>query len=95
MRKPQERHFFTGYIMLWLVLVIWAGCQAGAHAVIAINLLFVCINLIGTCFATGGHVPWRDNDPEPIRPRKVGRMMSQPNPDHQIVADSPDWTGRR
>lgn len=94
MRKPQERYFLTGYIAVWLSLVVWAGYEAGPTAIIGVNLLFISINLIGTVFAMGGHVPWRDNDPELLQPPKISRLPSQRNPENRIVADSSDWTGR-
>ncbi len=64
MRKPTVRTFFVCYGMLWLAALVagihYAPPGMEARAIILVNLIFICINLIGASFASCGFCPWRE-----------------------------------
>lgn len=62
MRKPSFKVFTGCYVAIWLTAIVAAIASGGGpHLVIAINMVFILINLTGTavCMATGW-APWRD-----------------------------------
>lgn len=63
-----------------------------------VNIVFVCINLIGTMFAMAGYAPWREAD-DPIERKRAPKSppMTNTAPPQQspIIVDSSEWTGRR
>lgn len=103
MRKPTFPQFLTMYSTAFIAAHVWVWTQYPSRypflTASLVNMAFVCINLIGTMVVmTNGFSPWRESDPEPYESpqasKNISRMMTQSQPERQIVVDSATWTGR-
>jgi hypothetical protein len=65
MKKPSPRVFWTGYVIVWIAIDVYMASLIPERPLLgasAGNIIMVFINLIGTIFAIGGWVPWREDD---------------------------------
>jgi hypothetical protein len=98
-KKPSLWQFWIGYGCAWVLaqatVVRWEQAPRLVFLEVAIvNLSFALANMIGTCFAAYGYVPWCNCDKQPIRRVQVVSKVSASDT-MTIIVDSYNWTGRR
>ena len=64
MKKPTEKQFWAAYIFVFLLMQIFVATSVPEkeflHGVIAVNVAFTLLNLLGVSLAGLSWTPWRD-----------------------------------